>query len=148
MNKLTRNRENALNKWFFDDWDNLFSISPFRFSSFKPTGFTPSVDIYEEDNQIILSTDLPGMKIDDVNIEINDGVIYIKGEKKSENETKSKTFYRSERSYGSFTRSFTLPENIDEENIKASYQDGVLKVSIPKLQQVETRETKKIPIQT
>lgn len=155
MKALTKQTPRSLmDKWFkFNDFDELFDdffTGPFSSSALQRLNkSTPSVDIYEEDNNIILSADLPGLKVEGVNIEVKDNVISIKGEKKEKSETKNKLYHRVECSYGSFSRSFTLPDNIDEQGINASYNDGVLKISIPKLSEKETKEeSKKIPIKT
>ena len=106
--------------------------------------FYPAVDIKEGDKEIALKAELPGMKKEDVHIDVNDGAITLRGERKFEKEDKKENYHRIERSYGSFHRSFTLPSTVDVENIKAKYKDGVLEVTLPK---TEEAKPKSIPIE-
>ncbi|MBN2419682.1 MAG: Hsp20/alpha crystallin family protein [Deltaproteobacteria bacterium] len=121
---------------FFDDWD-----LPSLLSGNKE--WTPAFDIAEKDNEYVVSAELPGIDIKDVEISVSDGILSVKGEKKQEKEDKSEGYHRIERHYGSFHRSFRIPGKIDTEKVDASYKDGVLKVLIPK---AEGSETKKIEI--
>jgi HSP20 family protein len=97
----------------------------------------PAIDVSEDDGNYVVSVELPGVKKDDVTVECQDGVLTIRGEKKSEREEKKEKGRYLERSYGSFSRSFTLPSNADPDRIQASFKDGVLTVTIAK-----TEETK------
>jgi len=106
--------------------------------------FYPAVDIYEEDKEIILKAELPGIKKNDVQIEINDGVLTLRGERKFEKEDKKGNYHRIERGYGSFHRSFTLSTTIDRDKIKAHYKNGILEVTLPK---TEEAKPKSIPIE-
>ena len=94
--------------------------------------WAPRVDISEEDTAVLLTAELPGVSKDDVKVELKDGVLTLSGEKKSEHKEEKNGFYRSERVYGSFTRSFTVPETLDAEKIEAEYADGVLRLTLPK----------------
>jgi len=87
--------------------------------------------VFEKDNRLITKVDLPGMKKEDVKVEVTDGRLALSGERKHESEEKKDTFYRSEREYGSFCRTVPLPEGVKLEDIKATFADGVLEVSIP-----------------
>ncbi|NOQ85825.1 MAG: Hsp20 family protein [Deltaproteobacteria bacterium] len=106
--------------------------------------FYPAVDINEGDKAITLKADLPGIKKEDVHIDVNDGVITLRGERKFEKEDKRENYHRIERSYGSFHRSFTLPSTVDAEKIKAKYKDGILEVTLPK---TEEAKPKSIPVE-
>ena len=106
-------------------------------------GWNPKVDIFEEDDQFVVKAELPGVEKDKIAIDINGRVLTVKGERASENEVKEKNYYRQECAYGTFQRSFTLPNETDSEQIKAEYKDGVLRVSIPK---PEARQPKKITV--
>jgi HSP20 family protein len=97
----------------------------------ESTGWLPSVDVFEKDNRLVTKVDLPGMKKEDVHVEVTDGQLAISGERKSETEDKKENVYRSERSFGSFYRSVPLPEGIKLEDIKATFANGVLEVSVP-----------------
>jgi HSP20 family protein len=103
----------------------------------------PKVDIADKDGHIEITADLPGVDKKDLVLDIDGRVLTLKGERSSENEVKKDNFYRRERSYGSFQRSFTLPAGVDSAQITANYKDGVLKVSIPK---PADQEIKKIAI--
>ena len=104
--------------------------------------FLPSVDVEDSGDHFLLSFDLPGMKKDNVKISVQENVLTVSGERKDEREEKTKTKYLSERYYGSFSRSFTLPAGIRTEDIVADYKDGVLKISIPKAAASKGREIK------
>jgi HSP20 family protein len=90
------------------------------------------VDIFETDNELVLKADVPGVELKDIDIQIENGTLTLKGERKFEKEEKNKGFHRLERSYGSFIRYFTVPETVDSENVKAEFQHGVLTVTLPK----------------
>lgn len=100
--------------------------------SLSESGWSPSIDISENDSELVVSAEVPGVKPEDIEIEIDDSRLVISGEKKQENEEKGDNYYRVERSYGSFRRVFSLPPNVDSSSVKASSKDGVLRVSIPK----------------
>jgi HSP20 family protein len=99
--------------------------------------WAPRVDIAETDKEFSIKAEIPDVKKEDVKVLVDNGILTIKGERKQEKEEKGKKFHRVERFYGSFTRSFTLPDNVDESKIEASFKDGMLNLTIPK-----TAETK------
>jgi HSP20 family protein len=105
----------------------------------------PTMDIKETPNELVVEAELPGLEDKDVNVSLRDGVLTIKGEKKSEREEKQQDYHLTERSYGKFERSFRLPDTIDEDNIAAMFEKGVLKVTMPKRPDVAKAE-KSIPI--
>jgi HSP20 family protein len=123
--------------------------SAFKFPELGDTeivsNFTPSVNTREGEYAYHVEVDLPGVKKDNINIDIKDNVLTISGERKTKKEVKEKDYYKMESSYGKFQRSFTLPENTDVENIEANSKDGVLEVVIPKLKKVK-KETKQVKI--
>jgi HSP20 family protein len=94
--------------------------------------WVPAMDLVETESQLVLKADLPGLGHDDINIEVKDGVLTISGERRAEHEQNSEGFYRVERAFGQFSRSMTLPDSIDAEQISADFHDGVLEVHIPK----------------
>lgn len=111
--------------------------------------FAPAVDIYEDDGMITVQAQLPGVKAEDVHIDVENNVLTISGERKLEREDKREGYHRIESSYGSFTRSFVLPESADAEKVEAGLSDGVLTVRItkrpeaaPKRIEVKTSEKK------
>jgi HSP20 family protein len=115
----------------------------------EAANWLPEIDVFEKDNRLVTRVDLPGMKKDDVKVEIADGQLLISGERKSEVEEKKDKFYRSERQYGSFYRAVPLPEGVKLEDVQATFADGVLEVSIPlpPAQQAKSRtvEVKEAP---
>ena len=108
-----------------------------------PTSWMPTVDISEMENGFEIRAELPGVTESDVNVSVTDNLLTIKGEKRQEKETDNKNYHRVERRYGSFQRSFTLPRNVETADIKAGYKDGVLTLTIPK---VEAAKPTEIPI--
>jgi HSP20 family protein len=101
--------------------------------------WAPRVDIVETDNDFNIKAEIPEVKKEDVKVSVDNGVLTIKGERKQEKEEKNKKFHRIERSYGSFARSFVLPENVDANKIDASFKDGMLNLSIPKTKEVKPK---------
>jgi HSP20 family protein len=97
----------------------------------EPAAWSPEIDVFEKDNRLVTKVDLPGMKKEDVKVEVTDGHLAISGERRSEAEEKKDNFYRCEREYGSFYRAVPLPDGVKLEDVKASFSDGVLEVSIP-----------------
>jgi HSP20 family protein len=128
-----------------DEMNRLFSSS---FSRSSGTGegdqimrgaWNPSVDIFENQNQIVLEAELPGMKPEDVEISIENNVLTLHGERKFEKKDESDNFHRVERSYGSFTRSFTLPPTVSSENAQAEFENGVLRLTLAKREEAKPR---------
>src|SRR4029079_11043447 len=101
--------------------------------------WAPSVDIYENKDQIVLEAELPGMNQEDFDLSIENSVITLRGERKFEKTDDSDNYHRVERSYGSFTRSFTLPQTVSAEDAKAEYSNGVLRVTLPKREETKAR---------
>ena len=101
--------------------------------------WAPSVDIYENKDQIVLEAELPGMKQEDFDLSIENNVITLRGERKFEKTDETDNYHRVERSYGSFTRSFTLPQSVSAEGATADYSNGVLRVTLPKREETKAR---------
>ena len=125
-----------------DEVNRLFSTNLSR--TFGEEGiargaWNPSVDIYENKDQIVLEAELPGMKREDFDLSIENNVITLRGERHFEKKDEGDNYHRVERSYGSFTRSFTLPQTVDAENVAAEYRNGVLRVKMPKRDEVKAR---------
>lgn len=99
----------------------------------------PEIDVFRRDNELVVRADLPGLKREDVNVEVEDHVLSISGERRQEEEEREEGYYRAERSYGSFCRTISLPEGVDENQIKASFHDGVLEVTVPLPAEAERR---------
>jgi HSP20 family protein len=135
--------------------DRMFEESawpPFRWPSFRTrlvsetANWFPEIDVFERDSRLVTKIDLPGMKKEDVKVEVTDGHLAISGERKSEAEEREEHFYRCEREYGSFYRAIPLPEGVKLEDVKAIFSDGVLEVSVPLPVQPEAK-VRKVEIQ-
>lgn len=100
----------------------------------------PAVDIYETDNGIVLAAELPGIGKENIAVEVKDNILTLKGERKIGPEVKAENFYRRERCYGTFQRSFTLQQNIQPNLIKATFKDGVLQIEIPKPKEEQPKQ--------
>jgi HSP20 family protein len=118
--------------------------------TFASTRWAPEIDVFEKDNRLVTKIDLPGMKKEDVKVEVTDGNLAISGERRTEAEEKKEHFYRCEREYGSFYRLVPLPEGVKLEDVKATFADGVLEVSLPlpaqpeaKIRKIEIQDTTK-----
>jgi len=101
--------------------------------------WTPTVDISETDGEYQIKAEIPDVKKEDVKVTLEDGVLTIQGERKQEKEEKGKKYHRIERSYGSFVRSFSLPDVIDEEKVRAEFKDGVLSLHLPKSEKAKPK---------
>ena len=99
--------------------------------SLAAADWSPNVDISQDDREYLLQADLPEMKKEDVRVTVEDGILCVSGERRSEKEDEKRKFHRIERSYGNFRRSFTLPEDTDSKKVTAEFRDGVLKVHLP-----------------
>ncbi len=105
----------------------------------KMADWAPSVDISETDKAFLIKAEIPEVKKEDVKVTIDNGMITIHGERKMEKEEKGKRFHRIERSYGSFVRSFRLPDGVDESKTKAEFKDGMINVTLPKSEKAKTK---------
>lgn len=105
--------------------------------------WSPAVDIAETDNEYVVAVEVPGMKKDDIKVTLQDNVLTIKGERKKESEIHKGSYHRMERCFGAFERSFTLPSTIRADKIQAKYEDGILRLTLPKAEEVKPKE---IPI--
>jgi len=127
---------------FADRFNRAFGSLTNREREEEFGAWVPPVDITEDKDKITLTAELPGFKEDQVNIQMEDGVLTIRGERKFEEETNGRNFHRVERSYGQFVRSFTLPNNVDRENIHATFRNGLLEVDMPKREDARPRQIK------
>jgi HSP20 family protein len=105
-------------------------------------GWEPLVDVYETDKGFVLKAELPGMKEEDVHVNIEGNILTFTGERKREEEITKEHYHRTERYYGSFCRSFAIPESVDREHIKATFRSGVMKLDLPKKEEVKPKEIK------
>ncbi len=134
-------------------WDPFreFNTLPVRLGSIlgkdwelpmSTTAWNPSVDIFENDNEVIIKAELPGMNPKDMEVRLENNVLMLKGERRFEKEAKEENYHRVEREYGSFSRSFTLPSAVDPEKVMAEYKDGILKVVLPKREEIKPKPIK------
>jgi HSP20 family protein len=129
---LLRQMTSELDRVFEQPFGTGFHWPSLRAFAF-PDGesWAPQIDVFERDNRLVTKVDLPGLKKEDVKVEVTDGHLSISGERKSETEEEKHNVYRCERSYGSFYRAVPLPEGAKLEDVKATFTDGVLEVSVP-----------------
>ncbi len=115
-----------------------------RMLSEPPSGrpWTPAVDIFETDNELVIKADLPEVDMKDIQIEIENGTLALKGERKFESGNKGAGYHRIERSYGSFARYFSLPDTVETDKVKADYKSGALTVTLPKKELAKPRTVK------
>lgn len=146
---VTRYNPNAQMREFRRGFDLLNSmldnISEQKVSSFSES-FSPSINTREGEFAYHIEVDLPGVKKEDINVQVEDRVLVVSGERKIKDEVKKENYYKVESSFGSFSRSFSLPEEADLENIHAESEDGVLEVVVPKLESAKLDKVKKIEI--
>jgi HSP20 family protein len=129
--------QDRFNRLFNDTFANVFGNE-----QLNPKAWTPAVDIFETDHNLVMKAELPGIDPKDVEIRVEDGTLYLKGERKYEQEVKEDNYHRVERSYGAFARTFTLPRTINTEDIKADYKDGVLTLTMPKREEAKPKTVK------
>ena len=118
----------GFDRFFETGWPHMPALRGIR----EMGGWAPGIDVFEKDGRLVTKVDLPGVKKEDVKVEVTDGHLSISGERKSEAEEKKDQYYRVERQYGSFVRRFTMPTEIDEAKVNAEFKDGVLHVTLPK----------------
>lgn len=132
--------EREMERLFDDFW-----LSPFGESPEWTGAYLPPVNVREEDNQVVVSAELPGMEDKDIEVTVQKDTVRISGEKKEEAEANEKDFYRMESSYGRFDRTIDLPSEVDEDKAQAEFKNGVLHVRLPRSAESKTK-TKKIPV--
>ena len=139
---------------FSEEMDHLFEdfglgrgwLTPMLDKANLPQGpWTPQVEVFERDHELVLRADLPGLSKEDVNVELADEAITIEGERKNEHEEKREGYYRSERSYGKFYRRIPMPEGVKAEDASASFSNGVLEITIPALKR-EPQKARRLDI--
>jgi len=131
LGRLHDEMDTLFNRFFGPDW----GLEPLR------TGYwLPALDIAERENEVLVKAELPGMKADDIDIQVQGNVLTISGEKKESKEDKDENYYHAERHYGSFRREVTLSSEVDVDHIKAEYKDGVLTITLPKTEQAKPKK--------
>ena len=134
------------NTTFFPSWVDDFTGSMWPISESKVGASMPAVNIHEDVNQFIIEVAVPGMEKKDFKLDLNHNVLTISAEKEEKKQDDKKKYTRREFSYTSFNRSFTLPNSVKEEGIKASYKDGLLTISIPKKEEAKEKPPMQIEI--
>ena len=124
----------------FEDFP-FFRWPPFRFAR-ELRLRAPTLDVYEEKDDVVVKAELPGLTKDDIEISVTDSTLTLKGEKKREEEVKEKDFYRCEREYGSFLRTIDLPAEVKMDSATATFKDGVLKIRLPKAEEAKRKFVK------
>ncbi len=131
LGRLHDEMDTLFNRFFGPDW----GFEPLR------TGYwLPALDIAERENELLVKVELPGMKVEDFDIQVQGNILTISGEKKESKEDKDENYYHAERRYGSFRREVTLSSEVDVEHINAEYKDGVLTVRLPKTEQSKPKK--------
>lgn len=125
------------------EMSHFFDRTPFRFLGI---GSSPRVDVYQTDNEVIMKAEIPGVSKEDLNVYVDENSIRLSGQTKRNNEFKDENIYRSERYYGSFSRTIPLPVEIKSEEARAEYRDGILTITAPKVEPAKTKG-KRIDIQ-
>ena len=126
-----QNRVNALFRDFSDGESSTTTAS-----------FIPAVDVYEDENKVVLKLEVPGIEEKDLDVRVENNTLTVKGERKFEKEEKEENFHRIERRFGSFYRAFTLPTTVDTEHIEASYNAGILKLELKKKPEAQPKQIK------
>jgi HSP20 family protein len=122
--------------------NSLFRDMNANESPLTTASFVPAVDIYEDAEKVVLKLEVPGVEEKDLDVQVENNTLTVKGERKFEKEEKQENFHRIERSYGSFYRAFTLPTTVDSEHVQASYQNGVLKLELKKKAEAKPKQIK------
>ncbi len=113
-----------------------------RDESLTTSSFAPAVDVYEDEHKVSLKIEVPGIDEKDIDVRVENNTLTVHGERKIEKEEKEENYRRVERQYGSFTRTFTLPQTVDTENVSATYDKGVLKIALPKKAEAKPKQIK------
>jgi HSP20 family protein len=141
---------NEMERWFEDALHRPFlgfhRLPLVNLLGERRTGdFVPSVDVFEEGNELVVKAELAGIKREDIKVEFSGNTLTLSGEKRGEEKVQRKDFYRVEQSYGSFSRTLNLPEGVNLDKVKASYKDGLLEIRIPR--DAESRKVHSVPIE-
>ncbi len=129
--------QDRINRVFRDSYSNAD-----RDDSLTTSSFAPAVDVYEDEHKVSLKIEVPGIDEKDIDVQVENNVLTVHGERKIDKEEKEENYRRVERQYGSFTRTFTLPTTVDTENVSATYDKGVLKIDLPKKAEAKPKQIK------
>jgi len=129
--------QDRMNRLFRDSYNDAGQDE-----SLTTSRFAPAVDVYEDEHQVTLKIEVPGIDEKDIDVRVENNTLTVQGERKIEKEEKEENYRRVERQYGSFTRTFTLPQTVDSEKVSASYEKGVLKITLPKKAEAKPKQIK------
>jgi HSP20 family protein len=129
--------QDRINRVFRDSYSGAGQDEALTTSS-----FAPAVDVYEDEHKVSLKIEVPGIDEKDIDVRVENNTLTVHGERKIEKEEKEENYRRVERQYGSFTRTFTLPQTVDTENVSANYDKGVLKITLPKKAEAKPKQIK------
>jgi len=129
--------QDRMNRLFRDSYGNEN-----REEALTTTTFAPPVDVYEDEHNVTLKIEVPGIEEKDIDVQIENNTLTVHGERKFEREEKEENYRRVERQYGSFTRTFTLPTTVDADKVQANYEKGVLKIQLPKKAEAKPKQIK------
>ena len=132
-----RNFEDRMKRFFGESFDPFKKVAE---ESWSLATWAPTCDIYETDNEIVVKAELPEVKKEDVNVSIENNILTLRGERKLSEETKKGNYHRLERSYGEFSRSFSLPSFVDAGKVNAEFKDGMLRVTLPKREEAKPKQ--------
>ena len=130
-----------MDRWFEDFFRRPFASAMPRIWT-ETEEFSPAIDVFEEGNDVVVKAELPGMKKEDIEISLTEDVLTLSGEKRSEKKVERKDYHRYESTYGSFCRTIGLPSDVKQDQVKASFKDGVLEIRMPKTEEARKKETK------
>ena len=128
--------QDRINRMF----DDAFPRSRSADSEPELCNWRPAVDIYETDGSVVVNAELPGVRKEDVSVEVKDNILTIKGERFSDQSIDEESYYRRERCFGTFSRSFSLQHHVNPENIRAKFKDGILQIEVPKPEEEQPRQ--------
>jgi HSP20 family protein len=128
--------QREMNKLF----DLSYAGTPWQDTNLLASEWAPAIDVYDSKDNILVKAELPGLKKDEIDVSIQDNQLVIKGEKKKDTEVKEEDYYKTERFYGSFYRSIQLPSAVKEEKVEAKYENGVLKLTLPKKEESKPKQ--------
>lgn len=147
MNTLSRYQDPELTTWspfnrltsLRDEIERLFDLSGLSRDVGSFSGWTPSLDVYQDKDSVYVKAELPGMRKEDIDISLHDGMLTISGERKREEKTQEGDTFRTERFFGRFHRSVVLPTSVETDKVEASYKDGILSITLPKAEEAKPK---------
>jgi HSP20 family protein len=131
---LLSNFETDIDRWFGENWFDIDAMRDMSFGDMPGGNWTPAVDVEEKNGKYILKAELPGFKKDDIHVELKNGYLTLSGERIMEHEEKKKNYRKVERAYGSFERSFRVPDGVKHKDIQVRFKNGILELTLPAME--------------